>query len=205
MGIFLNRRGFRMSLVLHKLRKSEKGFSMAEVVIAMAVFVSAILGISMMLMSGSGAVTRGAMESTATQLAQKKIEDVKTLPFYSPWTGSNKDIDDFYWNFNASGTDKNATQLTTEQPHENTLAYEDYRDETRDISGISGFGKYKRTTAIQYQMVTPSQMVAAAMDPNWVPKNSNGSPSVVSPNFDMQKDTSGNKVQLLIVEVRVYY
>jgi len=187
-----------MSLVLHKLRKSEKGFSMAEVVIAMAVFVSAILGISMMLMSGSGAVTRGAMESTATQLAQKKIEDVKTLPFYSPWTGiPNKDIDDFYWNFNASGTDKNATQLTTEQPHENTLAYEDY-------GHISGFGKYKRTTAIQYQMVTPSQLVSTAMNDNWVPKNPEGN-KVVSPNFDMQKDTSGNKVHLLIVEVRVYY
>jgi len=197
-----------MSTVLHRVRENEQGFSLAEVVIAMVLFVAVILGIATMIMSGSSAVTKGSMENIATQLAQKKLEDVKTLAFYSPWTGINKDIDDFYWNPNcAGGYNDNVDQLTTEQPHTNTVAYEDY-------GNIPGYGKFKRTTAIQYQVMTTtattSQMTAAAMNTNWVPKPTDPSATkVVSPQFDSPAggatSASNDKIRFMTVEVRVYY
>jgi len=186
-----------MSPVLHKLARSEKGFTLAEVIIAMVVFVASIVGISMMLMSGSGAVTRGAMENAATQLAQKKIEDIKTLPFYTPYTGANQDVDDFY--FNTAYTNQDLQQLTAVQTS-NPAAYEDY-------GSISGYGKYKRTTAIQYQTVTPSALTPTTMETSpgtWVPKAATGN-IVVLPQFDKPKDSSGNPIRMLLAVVTVYY
>ena len=189
-----------MSPVLHKLARSEKGFTLAEVIIAMVVFVASIVGISMMLMSGSGAVTRGAMENAATKLAQKKIEDIKTLPFYTPYTGANQDVDDFYFNTaytnDQQDSQGNYLQLTAVQTS-NPAAYEDY-------GSISGYGKYKRTTAIQYQTVTPSALTATTMNTNWVPKAATGN-TVVPPLFDKPKDSGNNTVRMLLAVVTVYY
>jgi type II secretory pathway pseudopilin PulG len=192
-----------MSPVLHKLARSEKGFTLAEVIIAMVVFVASIVGISMMLMSGSGAVTRGAMENAATQLAQKKLEEIKTLQFYTPWTGlPNRDVDDSYWNPGVA----NIKQLTTEQPHTNLTAYEDY-------GKIPGHTQFKRTTSIQYQIVTSSQLIPAGtsgypdMNSNWAPKNTSEN-SMVPPLFDKPKDNSNptpNTMHMLIAVVTVYY
>ena len=196
-----------MSPMMHRLGKSEYGFTMAEVIIAMVVFVSAIIGISLMIMAGSGAVSKGSMENIATQLANKKIEDVKSLPFYTPWTGANQDIDDSYFNMAYKNDQKDAKgnyqQLTVLQDGTqsalNTNAYENY-------GKITGYGAYKRTTAIQYQTVTPTELTPTAMNGNWVPKS--GGNTVVSPNFDMPKDNASptpNKVRLMIVEVKVSY
>src|SRR5450759_544587 len=191
-----------MSPVLHKLARSEKGFTLAEVIIAMVVFVASIVGISMMLMSGSGAVTRGAMENAATQLAQKKLEDIKTLPFYTPYTGANQDVDDFYFNTAYKNDQKdsqgNYLQLTATQPS-NPTAYEDY-------GYISGYGKYKRTTAIQYiDPSNPSLGLTMETSPGtWVPKAATGN-IVVPPQLDKPTDSSGNPVRMLLAVVTVYY
>ena len=196
-----------MSTALHRLKKSENGFTMIEAVIAMVVFVSSIVGISLMLLSGSGAVSNSAMQNTATQLAQKKIEDIKTLPFYTPWTGANQDIDDFYWAFNNDNPPTpllNADQLNTTQDGThaalNPYAYEDY-------GKISGYGNYKRTTAIEYvsNQIVSNQMAPVTMNSNWVPKSSGN--SVDSPSFDTPEDNSTPpaKVRLLLVQVKVSY
>jgi len=178
------------SVRFNKLVKSDKGFSMAEVLIAMVLFVSSIVGLSMMLLSGSAAVTRGSMESQAAELAQRKVEEVKSLQFYTPWTGANQDIDDFYWAFDGDTPRSNAEQL-------NNPTVEDY-------GSIAHRGQFKRTTAIQYQTITNGQLSPAAMNDYWVPK-SKTSNSVVSPQFDVPKDTSNQRVRALMIEVRVYY
>jgi hypothetical protein len=175
-----------------RLVKNEQGFSMAEVVIAMVVFVASVLGVSMMLLSGQAAVYRGATESQAAELAQRKIEEVKTLRYYSPWTGNNIDIDDNYWAFDGDNPKGNDVQLYPSNAH-----VEDYGD-------ISGRSNFKRTTAIQYQTMNAGSMTPAAMNTNWVPKSKTAN-KVSTPNFDLPKDTSGNKVRALIIEVKVYY
>jgi hypothetical protein len=175
-----------------RLARSDKGFSMAEVVIALVIFVASVLGVSMMLLSGQAAVYRGATESQAAELAQRKIEEVKTLRYYSPWTGNNIDIDDNYWAFDGDNPKGNDVQLYPSNAH-----VEDYGD-------ISGRSNFKRTTAIQYQTMNAGSMTPAAMNTNWVPKSKTAN-KVSTPNFDLPKDTSGNKVRALIIEVKVYY
>lgn len=169
--------------------KGQQGFSMAEVVVAVVLFVASILGVSVMLVSGGQNVTRGAKESAAANLAQKKIEEVKSLPFYRPWEGTNKDIDDFYWSFNAGYPRPNDQQLANP-------VVEDY-------GSIPGYGSYKRTTAVQYKYVNGSSLADAVMDPSWVPK------SPIEPQFD--RPTGGpaggpySTIHAVMIEVKVYY
>ena len=174
--------------------KGQQGFSMAEVVVAVVLFVASILGVSVMLVSGGQNVTRGARESAAANLAQKKVEEVKSLRFYRPWEGSNQDIDDYYWAYNAGEPRPNSDQLANP-------VVEDY-------GSIPGYGSYKRATAVQYQYVSGSSLAAATMDPNWVPRGSLGG-SVAEPKFD--RPTGGpaggpySTIHALMIQVTVYY
>ncbi len=174
--------------------KSQQGFSMAEVVVAVVLFVASILGVSVMLVSGGQNVTRGARESAAANLAQKKIEEVKSLRFYRPWEGANQDIDDYYY----------ATSAGYPRPNSDQLA----NPVVEDYGSIPGYGAYKRTTAVQYQYVSGSSLAVATMDPNWVPRGPSGG-SVSEPKFD--RPTGGpmggpySTLHAMMVQVTVYY
>jgi Tfp pilus assembly protein PilV len=97
----------------------QRGFSLAEVVIAVLLFSATVVGISGLVMTGASDVARGATDSAAANLAAKKLEEVRSYPFYKAYDGERQDIDDFYFNTNLSG-DKNAQQL------DNPKLVEDY-------------------------------------------------------------------------------
>ena len=84
----------------------QQGFSMAEVVMALVLFSASVIGISGLVMTGAADVVRGATDSVAANLAAKRIEEVRSLPFYKAWEGTPKDIDDNYFNTDLTG-DKN--------------------------------------------------------------------------------------------------
>lgn len=173
--------------------KDQTGFSMAEVVVAFVVFVASVVGVSAMMISGGANVTRGAMETTAANLASKEVEEVKSLPFYVPWDGEDQDIDDFYYNEGYT----NAEQFD----HPTAYGVDEYGD-------IPGYPKFKRTTAIQYQYVDAGTNLAPAVmysspPVTWVPKDPTGN--------EIDRPTGGAAATTeellhgLIIEVNIYY
>jgi hypothetical protein len=177
--------------VLNRINRQE-GFSMAEVVMATLLFTASVLGISGMLVSGGANITRGATESAASNLASRRIEEVRSLPYYKKWDSDvgDQDVDDFYYNEGQT----NANQL------ENPSVIEDY-------GTIPGFTKYRRTTAVQYQYVSGGQLAPAVMCTQspfrFVPKE----PSTGETDVPMGGATGAAQDDLhaLIVEVCVYY
>jgi hypothetical protein len=176
--------------------KEESGFSIGEVVIAMVLFIASILGVSGMLISGGQNVTMGAKDSAAANLAQQKIEEVKSLPFYVPYntTNGNTDADDFYWSYQGSTPCANDQQRTiTDTDKANPKKYEDYNT-------IPGYVSYRRTTAVVYQYASGmSSMVDATMKTGWVPKSPTGLQT------DQPYAFSGDKLHGMLVQVKVCY
>ena len=163
----------------------QQGFSMAEVVMAMILFSASVLGISGLVMTGAADVARGATDSTAANLAAKRIEEVRSLPYYKAWEGTPKDIDDNYFNTDLAG-DKNAQQI-------------DHPKVDEGYGSIPGSTQFRRTTAIQYQQVSSTAMSPAVMEDNWVPSNPSGS------QIDRPRNNDGDALHAMIIEVCVYY
>ena len=177
---------------IRKAISKQGGFSIAEVTMAMFLFTASVLGVSFMMLQGSSGINRGRLETIASNLGQRKIEEVKSLPFYVPYDSEagNKDIDDFYYNPAVSNPNQPSNPLST------APAYEDY-------GTIPGFSKFKRVTTVQYQYVSGGVMTPAYMDPNWRPKNA------TPPQFDrpMGGPNGGpyDVLHALIIKVTVYY
>jgi hypothetical protein len=176
-----------MRIMLRKVRPvaNQQGFSMAEVVMALILFSASVIGISGLVMTGASDVTRGATDSVAANLAAKRIEEVRSLPFYRPWDGSPQDIDDTFFNTSVEG-DVNAQQL-------------DHPKVVEDYGTIPGNSQFRRTTAIQYQQPSSGSMSVSVMASNWVPS------SPAANQIDRPKNISGEAIHAMIIEVCVYY
>lgn len=162
------------------------GYSLGEVVIATALFMTAVVGVGGMLLAGTAGVSRSAQANKAEKLAMQKIEEVKNLPFYTSWeeSGQDTDIDDFYYDDSYT----NAQQFA-------------HPSEENPVAGDVG---YRRTTAVQYVYAGATKLEYASMDPDWVPNNP--SPPTT---FDKPKGgPAGGPYEYLhgiMIEVRVYY
>lgn len=172
-----------------KAFRRQRGFSMAEVLIAMALFAASVTGIAGMLISGGSLLTKGARESVAVKLATQKIEQVNPLPFYVPWDGVNQDIDDYFYT-EGIDNDQQFTDLGA--------------GVTEDYGDISGYATYKRRTAVKYIVGTASGFADAVMKTNWVPKDPTGLEFDV-PEGKVEGGPEDNALHGLIVEVRVWY
>ncbi|MFH1151304.1 MAG: hypothetical protein V1748_12600, partial [Actinomycetota bacterium] len=178
--------------------KGQAGFSMAEVVAATMLFVASVVGISSMLVSGGANVNKGAVESTASNLASRKIEEVKTLPFYVPYDNvqGDKDIDDTYFN----GSYANGVQAQEDQHPQldHPVVVEDY-------GTIPGQPRFRRTTAIEYQYLSniggTDHLAPAVMTTGWLPSDPLGN--------DKPKGGADASVtddlHAVLIEVCVYY
>ncbi len=152
--------------------RNQRGFTMAEVVMATLIFTASVVGISGMLITGSANITRGATETAAINLANRRLEEVKSLPYYIPWDPAkgNQDIDDFYYNTNQ------VNGVTADESQHPQL---DHPRVVEDYGTIPGFTKFKRKTAVEYQYLSklgtpPIDHLAPAVmcvnSPyNWVP------------------------------------
>lgn len=147
-----------------KAMKTESGFTMIEVLIAMLVFAAAIIGISGMMISGSENIQMAVADSKATNMASARIEEVKSLPFYESWNqeAGNRDIDDSYYN----------PAVTNAEQVNNPGVVEDYGQ-------IPGATNYRRETAVQYvypasdggsSRLMPATMCTLSGN-KWVPKD----------------------------------
>ncbi len=177
---------FSLKIVTRRLN-DQGGFSMVEVVMAVVLFTSAVVGISGMVLSGGADIASSASENVAAGLANKKIEEVRSLPFYKPWDGKNQDIDDYYYNKGPGMS--NGDQI-------------DNPGQVEDYGSISEGSKYKRTTAVQYQVPSGSSMSSAVMASTWVPSN----PNLTAGQIDSPTtSTPTTAIHSLIIEVAVYY
>lgn len=176
--------------------KGQRGFSFAELIIALVLFVSSVLGVSVMITSGHANVIRGAKELAASDLASKKIEEIKSLPFYVPYDPDPlkgpRDIDDFYWAYNGGVRYDNNLQFT--HPHQ------------ENYGSIAGFGSYKRETAVKYQYVAGTESLSDAVmqtSPAWDPKATGGVNDV--PTGGPAGGSYNNQLHFLLIQVKVYY
>ena len=148
-----------------KLAGKDHGFSMAEVVIALFLFTASVLGISQMMVSSGANITLGSQDTTAQNLASKKIEEVKSLPFYTPYNApAKRDIDDWFWD--AGG------YVSGNPPGSN--ASQPGNPKVEDYGTIPGCPNYKRTTSVQYMYVSGGTLAPAVMNSNWLPNGATG-------------------------------
>ncbi|MGD8660111.1 MAG: prepilin-type N-terminal cleavage/methylation domain-containing protein [Desulfobacterales bacterium] len=78
---------------LHLLSKNNKGRTMIEVLIAMAIFAIGFVVVGRMVLSTTRNNTTGNLLTTATMLAQEKIEYLKTLPIQYMQTQCSEDLE----------------------------------------------------------------------------------------------------------------
>ena len=189
---------FRLLSRMKRLERREEGFSMAEVVMATLLFTASVVGISGMLISGGANVNRGAKESAAANLAARRLEEVKSMPFYLAWGGTNADIDDTYYN---------ASYPNGVAGDENQHPQLDHPAVVENYGQIPGFPQYKRTTAIEYQYRSnlggTNHLAPAVMYSKWVPKNPGTSQTDV-PKGGANSSVSDD-LHALLIEVKVYY
>ena len=164
--------------------RGEGGFSMAEVVVAAMLFTTAVVGLSSMLLSAGSLVGRGAKSNMAARLASQKIEEVKSLPFYTPSSSADKiDIDDYYYDTSKTNPEQYDTPiraLNTEAPVDTHVGYD-------------------RTTAVRYVEIGVGELVAADMAADWVPTNPGAG------EIDKPTNAAGDDLEALVIEVRVEY
>jgi len=193
--------------ILRGIRRVERGFSFAELLVAIALFMAVVMGTSSLLISGGSLVSSSAKANTAMRLASAKMEQVKSLPFYVPWAGPpNVDIDDFYWRYGTDGTPLSNAQQMTDPWRPGEYGYEE---------NVTDFAGYKRTTTIQYvHQVIDSQnpktthLAEATMVGKWVPKTIDPD-YITKGQFDLPMGVDANgdpeSLHMLMVEVQVSY
>ncbi len=84
--------------------KAEGGFTLAEVLIAGLVMVVAMIPIIGMFDGALGAVRNVSNIHASVAAAQTSIEQIKAMPFYEAYNGTNRDVDDFFWGSRSPAT-----------------------------------------------------------------------------------------------------
>lgn len=175
--------------------KDQAGFSMVEMLIALALFVTSIIGIGAMLIQGTVGVNGSAVRNKATRYASEKIEEVKSIAFYMPWSGTAKDIDDMYWNPGYDNANQTAHPI-----------------EENPIAGAAG---YRRSVSVHYVYVKDvagvKSLDTATMynqaDGRWVTTypDDGGSPPTFDEPTGGATNAANTKLHGLMIEVRVYF
>ena len=77
----------------HLLSNNNKGRTIVEVLIAMAIFAIGFIAVGSMVLSTTRNNTTGNLLTTATMLAREKIEYLKTLPIQQMQTKCSEDLE----------------------------------------------------------------------------------------------------------------
>ena len=77
----------------HLLSKNSNGWTMIEVLIAMAIFAIGFIAVGSMVLSTTRNNTTGNIITIATMLAREKIEHLKTLPIQQMVTQCSEDLE----------------------------------------------------------------------------------------------------------------
>ncbi len=75
-----------------KKRKVQAGFSLVEIVVAMAILVIGILGVAPMILFNVKANAAGKNYSLASYLAQQRFEQIRSWPLYEDYSATSRGI-----------------------------------------------------------------------------------------------------------------
>jgi len=167
--------------------ESEGGFTVAEVLIAGLVMVVAMIPIIGMFDGAIGAVRHVSNIHASIACAETATEQIKAIPFYKPYNGTNRDVDDFFWggrnpiNTNPVGGDGGP-----------------------DWANISEVAMYGYGTMPDYEAYRVGVKVAyladdtgaCAMQQFWGPKTAGN---------DLPKDEDSREIHLLVFQVNVHW
>ncbi len=129
--------------------KNDKGVSIIEIMIAMTILAVVLIAMMSMFQVGITQTVLSGDITTATQLANEKIEEIRNLPFYVQYTGTKQDIDDFYSPAGFNNEDYDAEDSTTYVQEDDP-----------------NFPDYERHVTIQYVDSNIDAIVVGTFNPN---------------------------------------
>lgn len=171
------------------LRRSreEGGFTLAEVLIAGLVMVVAMVPIIGMFDGALGAVRNVSNIHASVACAQTAVEQIRAMPFYRVYNGTNQDIDDFYWG--------NRSPINTNP---------EAADGNPDWVNIPEVAMYNYGAMPDYEAYRVGVKLAYLDDSTGVcPMASAWGPKI--PANDRPKDADGREIHLLAYQVTVHW
>lgn len=177
----------------------QEGFTMAEVLVAGMVMVVALIPVIRMFDTSVQGMLVSAKNQGAANCARTALEQVCSLPFYEPYKGTNKDIDDFFWDVEGgtrgisnpaiSGDDPNTPEVEYPGPNWRLIPKVTYKE----YGTFAGYTNYKVDVQIAY---LDSDTGVSTMFPEWGPKKAGK---------DRPRNANNDLVHLLLVRVTVYW
>jgi hypothetical protein len=82
---------------LRRRLEDQGGFTLAEVLVAGLILVVALIPIVRMFDTSFAGIMASSKVHKSVTLGQKVMEEIKSMPFYIPYTGDDTDIDDHFW------------------------------------------------------------------------------------------------------------
>ncbi len=172
--------------------KGQSGFTIVEAVIGITIFLVAMVGVTLIFTSGGQSIQMAVGGSQANQLASQKLTEITRLPFYEPWTGTDQDIDDYYYDEDVD----NPGQLTNPNP----IWAEGY-------GTIADYPKCRWEVVVQYQELATGappdtgQLLGAVPEMRLTPL-----PFMPrTAGQDIPENAGGEELNLIKVQVTVYY
>jgi hypothetical protein len=170
----------RISRMLKKIfmpSRSQKGFSIAEVMIAGTLL--ALVSMPMLQMFNSSLqMSQLTDDFNKVQICVRSYSEMaRALPFYQAYTGTNKDMDDYFW-----GDGRGTANSWSTAPE---VVFKDY--------GTTAYPQFKVTVKMVYLADT---LAEATMKANWGPKK---------PSYDQPVSSDNNVIHMIKYEVKAYW
>jgi len=150
---------------------NEKGISIIEIMIAMTILAVALLAMMSMFQIGIKQTVVSGNITVATQLANDKMEEIRSLPFYVEYVSDtgNQDIDDFYYpeNYNNQGYDAQDSTTYVQEPDSNFPNYERYVNIQYVDSGINPINVDSGFKPRDLNYTPPSNMLRVTVEVIW--------------------------------------
>ncbi len=174
-----------MAGFIHRIRQ-EAGFTLAEVMIAGLVMVVAMIPIIGMFDGAINASMSVTNIHASVAVAQTAMEQIKAMPYYVSYTGTDKDVDDHFWGSRSPINSNPAGAGGPDWDHIPEVAFYGYGQ-------MADYQAFR--VGVQLAYLTDSTGVAA-MGTNWGPK---------TPGQDQPKDSNDRQLILLLIKVNVHW
>jgi prepilin-type N-terminal cleavage/methylation domain-containing protein len=165
----------------------ERGFSLAETMVATAILATVSLGVAQMFILAADQTRGGKIETSAATLAEQKMEQLRSLTWGFDLTGQGLPVSDTTTNLAVDPPDASGNGLNPSPPgtmESNTTGYVDYLDQ---------FGRYLGTGA----QVSSNTVYVRRWSIEPLPTNPNNTlvlqVFVTTPARDAQRGASSNK------------
>jgi hypothetical protein len=185
--------------------RAQEGFSIAEIMVASIIVILAIFPIMNMFDGSITGIKVMARTYTTVQCAQTAMEEIKSMPFYTPYNPENgdTDIDDHFWgtrdpeSYNPyvleNPSDPNSTRIPDWSNIPNIIFY--------DYGQMPHYESYQ--VSVQLSYLTDSVGVATMLGPTTTPPSPGWGPKRIG--NDRPKNSDNTDIHLLLIRVNVYW